>query len=179
MKAFNDLLTELFVLRKIRNGTSINTTVKTLNKCYLLAIDGPKNKLRLVFELLTLTGATMYLLNAFKESRRIGIGMFLETWSKVPGRVMFMISCALIVISVPFRLSCQPRTDDHIVVMAMFLTPMHFLYFCRGFQSVGPFVIMIYKMIISDLLCFVLIYMIFVFGFAEGNNRYYQAYKLH
>lgn len=38
-----------------------------------------------------------------------------------------------------------------------------------GFKAVGPFVIMIYKMIVSDLLCFVLIYMIFVFGFAEGE----------
>lgn len=136
--------------------------------CYLNRVDTPLNQIRTFFELLMVLGASYYLFAAHQEYRRLGRHLFLETWSAVPGRVMFITSCLLIVVSIPFRITCQPRTEDRIMVVVMFLTPMHFLYFCRGFQSIGPFVVMIYKMVISDLLCFVLIYMVFVFGFAEG-----------
>lgn len=137
--------------------------------CYLLRFDTDLDKMRRIADLAMMVGAFLYLLDAFKESKRLGLVLFFETWASVPGRVMFIFSCFLILLSLPFRLTCQPRTEDRIIVVAMFLTPMHFLYFCRGFKSVGPFVVMIYKMIVSDLLCFVLIYMIFVFGFAEGE----------
>ncbi|XP_054168639.1 transient receptor potential cation channel subfamily V member 5-like, partial [Oppia nitens] len=87
---------------------------------------------------------------------------------KVPGRIMFLMSCILIVITIPLRLLCLPQYEDRIIALSMFLTPMKLLFFCRGFKTVGPFVVMIYKMIVSDLLCFVTIYMIFVMGFAEA-----------
>ena len=59
----------------------------------------------------------------------------------------------------------------------MFLTPMHFLFFCRGFKAVGPFVIMIYKMIVSDLLCFVLIYLIFALGFGQAFFVIFRSHR--
>lgn len=130
-----------FVFDESWNATANETA--PADKCYLS--DYTDNPARFYFEMLSLMGAVLYIYVAYVEGSRIGFAMFIETWSKVPGRVMFMISCILIVASVPFRLFCQPRTDDHIIVMAMFLTSMHFLYFCRGFKSVGPFVIMIYK----------------------------------
>ncbi|UYV79570.1 Nan [Cordylochernes scorpioides] len=42
----------------------------------------------------------------------------------------------------------------------------------RGFKMVGPFVVMIYKMILTDLLCFVTIYLVFVFGFSQGDSSF-------
>ena len=38
----------------------------------------------------------------------------------------------------------------------------------RGFKKVGPFVVMIYRMILGDLLRFVTIYLVFVLGFSQG-----------
>jgi len=38
----------------------------------------------------------------------------------------------------------------------------------RGFRIVGPFVVMIYKMIHTDLLRFFAIYLVFLIGFSQG-----------
>lgn len=38
----------------------------------------------------------------------------------------------------------------------------------RGFGIVGPFVVMIYKMIHTDLLRFFAIYLVFLIGFSQG-----------
>lgn len=37
-----------------------------------------------------------------------------------------------------------------------------------GFKTVGPFVVMIYRMVMGDLLRFVCIYMVFVLGFSQA-----------
>lgn len=42
------------------------------------------------------------------------------------------------------------------------------LSFFRGFKTVGPFVVMIYRMVVGDLLRFVCIYMVFVMGFSQA-----------
>lgn len=41
----------------------------------------------------------------------------------------------------------------------------------RGFALVGPFVVMIYKMLKKDFLIFFVIYMIFVIGFSQGKRN--------
>lgn len=38
----------------------------------------------------------------------------------------------------------------------------------RGFKTVGPFVVMIYRMVMGDLIRFVSIYLVFVMGFAQA-----------
>lgn len=40
---------------------------------------------------------------------------------------------------------------------------------CRGFKTVGPFVTMIYTMLVGDLLRFVTIYFVFIMGFSQGE----------
>lgn len=42
-------------------------------------------------------------------------------------------------------------------------------YGFRGFKTVGPFVVMIYRMVMGDLLRFVSIYLVFVMGFSQGT----------
>lgn len=58
------------------------------------------------------------------------------------------------------------------VVVMLTLAP-YFLFFCRGFKTVGPFVVMIYRMIMGDLLRFVSIYLVFVMGFSQGKLAHY------
>lgn len=46
---------------------------------------------------------------------------------------------------------------------------LSFFFFCyRGFKTVGPFVVMIYRMVVGDLLRFVTIYMVFIMGFSQA-----------
>lgn len=72
--------------------------------------------------------------------------------------------------SFPFlRLTCADEVEDILAVVVMLTTAPYFLFFCRGFKSVGPFVVMIYRMIMGDLLRFVSIYLVFVIGFSQGT----------
>lgn len=151
--------------------------VSNINYCYLWRMESAMDKIIRTLELATFIGALLYTLSFVREAKRLGLQMFLQTWSKVPGRVMFGFSCLLILAALPVRLICDPRTEDRLVTLAMFFTPMHFLFFCRGFKAVGPFVIMIYKMIVSDLLRFVIIYLIFVAGFAQAFFIIFRSHK--
>lgn len=46
----------------------------------------------------------------------------------------------------------------------------------RGFKTVGPFVVMIYRMVVGDLLRFVCIYMVFVMGFSQAYYILFLTY---
>ena len=48
----------------------------------------------------------------------------------------------------------------------------------RGFKLVGPFVVMIYKMIRTDLIRFFTIYLIFVVGFSQCKFGVISIYNL-
>ena len=61
--------------------------------------------------------------------------------------------------------------EDNFAVLVMILTSWYALFFCRGFKLTGPFVIMIYRMMAADLLRFVIIYLIFVMGFAQCKTK--------
>jgi hypothetical protein len=51
------------------------------------------------------------------------------------------------------------------------------MFFHRGFKTVGPFVVMIYRMIMGDLLRFVSIYLVFVMGFSQCKYKYENKMK--
>lgn len=86
-----------------------------------------------------------------------------------PSRVMFLFSCCLLLSFPVLRLTCADEVEDNLAVVVMLTTAPYFLFFCRGFKTVGPFVVMIYRMIMGDLLRFVAIYLVFVMGFSQGN----------
>ncbi|XP_069703754.1 transient receptor potential cation channel subfamily V member 5 isoform X2 [Periplaneta americana] len=85
-----------------------------------------------------------------------------------PSRVMFLCSCVLMLFMPLLRLSCLTEIEDVVAVFIMLTTAPYFLFFCRGFKTVGPFVVMIYRMIMGDLLRFVSIYLVFVMGFSQS-----------
>ncbi|VEN38218.1 unnamed protein product [Callosobruchus maculatus] len=81
---------------------------------------------------------------------------------------MFLFSCILMLIIPWLRIACEDELEDTVAVMVMLTTAPYFLFFCRGFKTVGPFVVMIYRMVMGDLLRFASIYLVFVMGFSQA-----------
>ncbi|XP_076655832.1 transient receptor potential cation channel subfamily V member nanchung [Halictus rubicundus] len=137
-------------------------------ECRLLQLTSLSAKVRIIAELLMEFAATLYILAALREARFLGLSMFVENLMTAPSRVMFLFSCCIL-LSFPFlRVSCADRVEDMLAVVVMLTTAPYFLFFCRGFKTVGPFVVMIYRMIMGDLLRFVSIYLVFVMGFSQA-----------
>ncbi|XP_049958127.1 transient receptor potential cation channel subfamily V member 5 [Schistocerca serialis cubense] len=137
-------------------------------ECRLMQFHSLEAKVRLGAELAMLAGSFLYILSALREAHFLGLNMFIENLMTAPSRVMFLCSC-LFMLGMPFlRLSCHTEAEDVVAVFIMLTTAPYFLFFCRGFKTVGPFVVMIYRMVMGDLLRFVSIYLVFVMGFSQA-----------
>ncbi|CAG9802186.1 unnamed protein product [Chironomus riparius] len=140
----------------------------SFSECPLLDISTLENRIKLSAEALMVLGALMYILSALREARFLGAKMFFENLSTAPSRVLFLFSCWLMLTIPLVKFLCLPELEDHIAVAIMLTTAPYFLFFCRGFKTVGPFVVMIYRMVVGDLLRFVTIYMVFIMGFSQA-----------
>jgi hypothetical protein len=69
------------------------------------------------------------------------------------------------------------KLEDVIWAICILLTSIKFLFFFRGFKSVGPFVLMLYKIIVRDLSRFIIIYCIFLIGFSQCKLYFSQRYS--
>ncbi|XP_073981957.1 transient receptor potential cation channel subfamily V member nanchung isoform X2 [Rhodnius prolixus] len=137
-------------------------------KCRLLQVSDIEDVIRLTTEVMLEIGAILYIVAALREARFLGWSMFVENLMTAPSRVMFLFSCLLMMFMPFLRFSCNERIEDIMAVVIMLTTAPYFLFFCRGFKTVGPFVVMIYRMIMGDLLRFATIYLVFVMGFAQA-----------
>ena len=45
--------------------------------------------------------------------------------------ISFFLGCILVVLCVPLRLFCQPDYENNLAIVAMLLTSLYFLFFCR------------------------------------------------
>ncbi|KAG5878666.1 hypothetical protein JTB14_015599 [Gonioctena quinquepunctata] len=137
-------------------------------ECRLMQLDSLEAKIRLSAEIAMTIGAFLYLAAAVREARFLGGRMFFENLKTSPSRVMFLFSCILMLLIPLLRLACLEEIEDTVAVMVMLTTAPYFLFFCRGFKTVGPFVVMIYRMVMGDLIRFASIYLVFVMGFSQA-----------
>ncbi|VDL87546.1 unnamed protein product, partial [Nippostrongylus brasiliensis] len=73
----------------------------------------------------------------------------------------------MLLLIVPVRTACFVHPvmlllDNVMTIAVVLMTTMHFLFYCRGMKFVGPFVLMVYKIIVGDMLRFLLIYSVFI-----------------
>ncbi|KAJ8668889.1 hypothetical protein QAD02_000148 [Eretmocerus hayati] len=162
-----DLNTSIVMLGK-ENEDTYNWWHDLTEECRLMHMEDPVAKVRLIAEILMEFGALFYIIAALREARFLGLNMFIENLATAPSRVMFLFSCCLLTSFPALRLSCADELEDMLAVVVMLTTAPYFLFFCRGFKTVGPFVVMIYRMITGDLLRFVCIYLVFVMGFSQA-----------
>ncbi|CAH1105223.1 unnamed protein product [Psylliodes chrysocephalus] len=137
-------------------------------ECRLMQLDSLEAKIRFSAEIAITIGSFLYLISAVREARFLGLRMFFENLKTSPSRVMFLFSCILMLFIPMLRMACHEELEDTIAVMVMITTAPYFLFFCRGFKTVGPFVVMIYRMVMGDLIRFATIYLVFVMGFSQA-----------
>ncbi|XP_062582287.1 transient receptor potential cation channel subfamily V member 5-like isoform X4 [Saccostrea cucullata] len=152
------------------NTTVTQTSAVTTESdgCYLIKACRTEDKVRFALEILVLIGAIWYIFIAMKEIFHQGFRVFFTTLKGAPAKAMFLLSDVLVVLMLPGRALCQHEYEDIIAVFAILFTAPYFLFFCRGFKIVGPFVVMIYKMIAGDLLRWIIIYLVFIIGFSQA-----------
>ena len=161
----------------VQHGCNQDDDVGEEDSCYLNTYNTPFLQARGVCELVLVIWSLIYLLIAFREASFLGIRLFMRNLALCPSRVLFLIACFLAILSVPFRLACVPGAEDRLALVVMLFTGNYFLFFCRGFKTTGPFVIMIYRMMAADLIRFVTIYFIFVMGFSQAYYIIFQSYE--
>ncbi|XP_068746067.1 transient receptor potential cation channel subfamily V member 5-like [Montipora capricornis] len=126
-------------------------------------------QVRAAFEILTLLFALFYIIVVFREIV-FQEGFKSVFWGMVhnPLRLLFTMSCVLLLFALIPRFTCEVDHEDHVAIAALIMAWPYSLTFCRGFALVGPFVVMIYQMLKRDFLIFFVIYMIFVIGFSQA-----------
>lgn len=107
---------------------------------------------------------------------------WLRALVQAPEMSMFSFTCLLILSCIPLRFLDWYKAEDFLVSIVMFTLPLKLLFFCRASRSVGSFVVMIYKILVNDVLCFVVFMVIFVAGFSQckyhSMNTYWHGYIL-
>lgn len=109
----------------------------------------------------------------FRLIRSSGYQNFVNSLHQAPEMSLFTLTCLLILMCIPLRLLQLHRLEDVLASVIMFMLPLKLLFFCRASLSVGSFVVMIYKILVNDVLCFVVFLLIFVAGFSQCKFNYW------
>ncbi|KAH7701990.1 CRE-OCR-4 protein [Aphelenchoides avenae] len=129
------------------------------------------------------TCAVMYLLQMRAHIKNVGRKMYFLSLSGFPAKAIFLVSCFLVVFSFALRIFCLDKFEDVIWVSDAFVGKSYqdgrFVNGAdsRGFKTVGPFVLMLYKIIIRDLSRFFIIYTIIVIGFSQAFYVIFLGYR--
>ncbi|XP_028568622.2 transient receptor potential cation channel subfamily V member 6 isoform X1 [Podarcis muralis] len=144
---------------------------KTLQESYQTYED----HLRLVGELITVIGAMAILLLEIPDILRVGATKYFgRTILGGPFHIIIIVYACLILVTMVMRLT---STDGEVVPMscALVLGWCNIMYFARGFQMLGPFTIMIQKMIFGDLIRFCGLMAVVILGFASAFYIIFQT----
>nr|6BOA_A Chain A, Transient receptor potential cation channel subfamily V member 6 [Homo sapiens]6BOA_B Chain B, Transient receptor potential cation channel subfamily V member 6 [Homo sapiens]6BOA_C Chain C, Transient receptor potential cation channel subfamily V member 6 [Homo sapiens]6BOA_D Chain D, Transient receptor potential cation channel subfamily V member 6 [Homo sapiens] len=144
---------------------------KLLQEAYMT----PKDDIRLVGELVTVIGAIIILLVEVPDIFRMGVTRFFgQTILGGPFHVLIITYAFMVLVTMVMRLI---SASGEVVPMsfALVLGWCNVMYFAEGFQMLGPFTIMIQKMIFGDLMRFCWLMAVVILGFASAFYIIFQT----
>ncbi|GMT35954.1 hypothetical protein PFISCL1PPCAC_27251, partial [Pristionchus fissidentatus] len=158
------------------NNDNVTDYNEDLVRCHLQNYAGlPVNQgwVRLGCEAAVVVLIIMQVLLDVKDIRRIGWQKWITIYKSFPAKVLYKISWLLILLTIPLRVMCAIDRnffiiENYLICYAVVITTIHFLFFCRAIKFIGPFVLMIYTIIATDLRRFAMIYVIFLFAFSQS-----------
>ncbi|PAV90267.1 hypothetical protein WR25_14273 [Diploscapter pachys] len=163
------------------DGSGIRYDPKS-DQCHLLTYFDPNLEwtagyLRMGLDICILLNVMIQMMLDVRDIRRIGRKKWLNILKAFPAKILFKIKYFLVIAIVPLRFSCKINpwsvaVDNGISCAIVVLTTIHFLFFLRVIRFVGPFVLMIYTIIASDIVRFGLIYSIFLIGFSQALSDF-------
>ncbi|XP_006271860.2 transient receptor potential cation channel subfamily V member 6 isoform X1 [Alligator mississippiensis] len=135
----------------------------------------PEDDVRLVGELITVIGAIVILILEIPDIFRVGATKYFgQTILGGPFHIIIITYACMILVTMVMRLT---STNGEVVPMsfALVLGWCNVMYFARGFQMLGPFTIMIQKMIFGDLMRFCWLMAVVILGFASAFYIIFQT----
>ncbi|XP_028452556.1 transient receptor potential cation channel subfamily V member 5 [Perca flavescens] len=144
---------------------------KPLNESYATHAD----HLRLVGEIISVLGAVVILLLEIPDMLKVGAKHYFgQTALGGPFHAIFISYAFLVVILCVFRV-CSVQAEKEVMAMCLVLCWTNVLYFARGFEMFGPYVIMIQKVLFGDLLKFMFLMVIVDIGFGSALWMVYMT----
>uniref|UniRef100_A0A8C9Y132 Transient receptor potential cation channel, subfamily V, member 6 n=1 Tax=Sander lucioperca TaxID=283035 RepID=A0A8C9Y132_SANLU len=138
---------------------------KTLNESYVTHAD----HVRLVGEIISVLGAVVILLLEIPDMLRVGAKHYFgQTALGGPFHVTLISYACLVVLLCVFRV-CSVQAEAEVMAMCLVLGWTNILFFARGFEMLGPYVIMIQKVMFGDLMKFLFLIVIVDIGYANGE----------
>nr|BDR61292.1 transient receptor potential cation channel subfamily V member 1 [Onychodactylus japonicus] len=122
--------------------------------------------LRYAGEVTTVLGGIYFFVRGiqyFLQRRPSMKTLFIDSYSEV---LFFIQSVFLLTSVVLYFIGMREYVGS--LVMCLSLSWVNMLYYTRGFQQMGIYSVMIEKMILRDLLRFMFVYSVFLFGFASA-----------
>ncbi|XP_062956846.1 transient receptor potential cation channel subfamily V member 5 [Cynocephalus volans] len=144
---------------------------KLLQEAYVTHDDN----IRLAGELVTVIGAVVILLLEISVIFRVGASRYFgQTILGGPFHAIIITYAFMVLVIMVMRLT---NTNGEVVPMsfALVLGWCSVMYFARGFQMLGPFTIMIQKMIFGDLMRFCWLMAVVILGFASAFYIIFQT----
>ena len=133
---------------------------------------------RYCFEVATLLGVFAYLLiQQGEEIKNSGSTSFIRNLKGTPPKLIFVTCNFLFLACIPVRMMMlsNPEEEERLRIIEeaflVFAVPgswFYLIFFCGAIKLTGPFVTMIYAMVMGDMFTFSIIYIIFLFGFTQA-----------
>uniref|UniRef100_A0A8C7X357 Transient receptor potential cation channel, subfamily V, member 6 n=1 Tax=Oryzias sinensis TaxID=183150 RepID=A0A8C7X357_9TELE len=133
------------------------------------------DSLRLVGEVISVLGAVLILFLEIPDMIRVGAKRYFgQTALGGPFHVILISYASLVVLLCVFRV-CEVQGEAEVMALCLVLGWCNVMFFARGFEMLGPYVIMIQKIIFGDLTKFMWLSLIVLIGFSTSLWMVYMT----